>query len=410
VTILGCALTDESRRFIKGFPAKGSWLLRLPNLEFSRLAELLPPGDTLHYQDQRVETLDFSKPVDLVLVYAALDYEPAAREAIAELDRLGRPHLLFGPLPTSWQDSAPDWTGPRVRGDLLSIWPEVRSDVSVGLKQEYLSPAEPAGHACHPGFGPQFVLNTAEQRMNFQRGCSCPEPARAFCTERLYFGDHRLRRPLEEVIGEVLNLPKKHITLLDEDVASEPDYYAGLFRHLWNYRKHWTVNASDRLFAHPELIRLLAKAGARVVLLNETFLFDRLAEAAKDPKSLHALYRRVKYLQSRKMLVGARAIVPLEPAPDFRAIARVLRRADLDFAELRFTKAGPDGKPRLVPAPYRPMVGPSEPAWVKNDFYSMEAILNRLARRPRRVGFYTTGRYMMPQSLAYRQDYLEGIC
>ncbi len=413
MTILGWALTDESRRFIRGFPTRGSWLLRLPNLEFSRLAELLPLSWTLVYQDERVEPLDFNRPADLYLVHAELDHESEARAVVAELTSAGRRCLLFGPLPSAWADHPPSWTGPRVVGDILNAWPEIAADISSGrLKELYRAPPVPAHFPCRHGLGPQVVMNTAEQRTCFIRGCACPEAAWPFCSERLYFGDRRLVRPPEEAIGEVLSLPRKHVRLLDEDVASDPDYYAALFRHLWNYHKHWTVNSSDRLFGHPGLIRLLAKAGTKVVILNESFLAGRVDAVARDRQTLRRLYRRVKYLQARRMLVGARILVRVDssPAPDYRAIATAIRRIDIDFVEPRFIAGSADGTLKTVPAPYRPMVDVSEPAWVKNDFYSMGAILNRLARRPRRVGFYTTSRYMMPYSFAYRQDYLEAIC
>jgi hypothetical protein len=55
------------------------------------------------------------------------------------------------------------------------------------------------------------------------------------------------------------------------------------------------------------------------------------------------------------------------------------------------------------------MVTPTEPAWLKNRFYSMETMIDRLVRRPRRVGVFTTAVYLLPYSAAYRQSFLEGL-
>jgi hypothetical protein len=250
-------------------------------------------------------------------------------------------------------------------------------------------------------------MDSGRQVIQFVRGCFCPEPVKPLCPEHLYYGDNTLMRTPEEIVGEVITLPGKRIHLLDEDVAAFPDYYYDVFRRLWNYRRQWVVNASDRLFEHPRLIRVLAKAGTKVVYLNETFLLGRVERAVTDHQMVRWLYRRVKSLQANKMLVGARLAMPESPDEpvNYERIAAVLRQIDLDFVEIRFLSR--DGG--LAPVAYRPMVTTCEPAWVKNQFYSIEAIADRLVRRPRRVGFFTTAVYLLPYSTAYRQSYLEGL-
>jgi hypothetical protein len=93
---------------------------------------------------------------------------------------------------------------------------------------------------------------------------------------------------------------------------------------------------------------------------------------------------------------------------DFEKVASVLRRIDLDLVELRLILEN-DAEARLAPAAYEPVPDSSRPGWVVQRFYSISRILNRLARRPRRVGFYTTARFLLPYSMAYRQDFLEGV-
>jgi hypothetical protein len=107
------------------------------------------------------------------------------------------------------------------------------------------------------------------------------------------------------------------------------------------------------------------------------------------------------------MLVGARLTMPAKPDPpvNYDKIASVLRQIDLDFIEPRFLAT--DGS--LARVIYRPMVTTGEPAWLKNRFYSMETIADRMIRRPRRVGFFTTAVYLLPYSAAYRQSFLEGL-
>lgn len=416
------ALAPEARRFIPGFPPKGARLFLRPDLEISSFAEMVSGTDELVYRDQRVETLRWDGSVDLCLVRVGFGQERLAQELTTELRRTGTSHLFFGPAVTSWGDSPPAWVGARVSGDLLNAWTDIRADVEDGaLKPVYRASRVPCYHPPKRGFGRWPSMHTQDQTTMFVQGCSCPGSVRRFCSQQLYYGQNRRVRTKDEIVGEVMTLPGKCIRLLDDDISRSPDYYYDVFRSLWNYKKLWTVNAGTDLFGQPELISLLAKAGTRVILLNESFLDHRLFEATRSERLVKHLYRKVKYLQSRRMLVGARATLVLTPgqADDFDQAASVLRRIDLDFIELRLILEKGDAGPglpgsaragiRLVPATYEPMLDPSRPAWVVQQFYTIGRILNRLARRPRRAGFYTTARFLLPYSLAYRQDFLEGV-
>jgi hypothetical protein len=406
VNVLAVALADEAQRFIKGYPPKGARLFLQPNVEVMRLAALLLPGDNLRYLDERVETAEVPGR-DLCLVHVGLGQEDRARELAHNWSGSAFPPVFFGPQVTSWRESGPAWCSPRVVGDITDVWTRVRADAGSGHLQPAYAASDRPGYVSPRQIQVNIEMDSTRQNIQFVRGCYCPEPARQLCSEHLYYGSNKLMRTPEEVVGEVITLPRKRIYLLDDDVAALPDYYSELFVRLRDHHRHWVVNASDRLFDLPRLIRLLSKAGTKVVYLNESFLLGRLHRAAGSHRLVHQLYRRVKSLQASKMLVGARLVMPAEPsAPtDYDRIASVLRQIDLDFIEPRFVRQ--DGS--LARVVYRPMVTSAEPAWLKNRFYSMEAMTDRIVRRPRRVGVFTTAAYLLPYSAAYRQSFLEGL-
>lgn len=406
MNILAVALADEPQRFIKGHPPKGARLFMQPNIEVMRLAALLESNDDLRYVDERVDSV---KPATggLCLIHVGLGQDERARELLHSWSGNGCAPVFFGPQVTAWRDSAPAWCRPRVVGDITDVWPRLRTDAESGQLQPLYVASDRPGYVVPREVKLNVEMDSGRQTIQFVRGCFCPELVKPLCPEHLYYGSNTLVRTPDEIIGEVIDLPRKRIHLLDEDVAALPDYYMQVFSRLRNYHRQWVVNASDRLFDQPRLIRLLAKAGAKVVFLNESFLLGRLHRATGNHRLLHELYRRVKSLQASKMLVGARLVMPLEPSQptDYNKIASLLRQIDLDFIEPRFLR--PDGS--LAPVVYRPMVTSTEPAWLKNCFYSMESIVDRLARRPRRVGFFTTAAYLLPYSTAYRQSFLEGL-
>ena len=406
MNVLAVALADEAQRFIRGYPPKGARLFLQPNIEVTRLAALLRPGDCLRYLDERVEATEQTDR-DLCLIHIGLGQEDRARELAHNWSGSEVTPVFFGPQVTSWRDSAPTWCRPRVIGDITDVWDRLRADAESGhLQPVYVASGRP-GYVSPRQIRLNIEMDSTRQTIQFVRGCFCPEPVKPLCTEHLYYGSNTLLRQPDEVVGEVITLPRKRINLLDDDVSALPEYYSELFGRLRDHHRHWVVSASDRLFDQPRLIRLLSKAGTKVVYLNESFLLGRLHRAAGSHRLVHQLYRRVKSLQASKMLVGARLTLPAEPSipTDYDRIASVLRQIDLDFVEPRFLC--PDGS--LARVVYRPMVTSAEPAWLKYRFYSIEAMTDRIARRPRRVGVFTTAAYLLPYSAAYRQSFLEGL-
>jgi AcrR family transcriptional regulator len=409
VRILALAPADEAQRYEKGQPPKGARLFLQPHLDVRRVAALAE-GEDFSYHDERVEVLETDGPVQLALVYVDFGMEERTRALLHSAGQLG-PALLFGPQPTSWGDAAPEWARHRVVGDICHVWPEIRADAASGrLKPVYRAPQTPVYVAPRHCDGWNRELDLTHQTMSFAVGCTHAAPDRGLCPQYLYYGDKVHFRSKEELIGELLTLPHKRIQLLDEDVARFPEYYYDMFRELWSYRRQWVVNASERLFRYPRFIRLLAKTGTRIVFLDESFLGRRIETACRDGRMVRSLRRHVKQLQSAKMLVGARLRLRLDSDRplDFPRIAAVLQQADLDFVELSYVRGTGPGEAQVRVA-YRPMLSEQDPAWVKNSFYSLGAIADRVARRPRRVGFYTTMLYLLPYSMAYRQNFLEGI-
>ncbi|MBN2466312.1 radical SAM protein [candidate division WOR-3 bacterium] len=411
MNILAVALVDGSQRFVKGYPPKGARLFLQPNVEVMRVAALLEPDDNLQYLDERVASIlgcgGCGRRQSLCLVHVGLDAGDSARELAHNWSGSGCTPVFFGPQVTSWHEAAPDWCRPRVVGDVTEVWPQLRGDAEAGHLQPLYHASGRPGYVTPRQVKVSIEMDSSRQTMQFARGCFCPEPVRHLCPEYLYYGTNTFLRTPDEIIGEVISLPRKRIHLLDDDVAALPDYYYELFRRLRNYHRQWVVNASSRLFDHPRLIRLLAKAGTKIIYLNESFLLGQLHRATGSPELVRRLYRRVKSLQASKMLVGARLVLPCKPSipTDYERIASVLKQLDLDFIEPRFLN--PDGS--LARVVYRPMLAATEPAWLKNRFYSMETITDRIVRRPRRVGFFTTAAYLVPYSTAYRQSFLEGL-
>ncbi|MEO0071163.1 MAG: hypothetical protein ABIK39_03640 [candidate division WOR-3 bacterium] len=406
--ILAVALAEEEQRFVKGYPPKGAWLFLTPNLEISRLAALCTEDEFI-YLDERIAEIKPGGEFDLAVILVNFGQGISARLVAEKLAQINPQVVLFGPQVTAWGTNLPEWVSHAVIGDITNVWDEIRADSAKrSLKPLYKSPPQPRYIPLKTGLGNPYLMNTKYQAMQFIRGCACPFQFRHLCPQYLYYGNSMLHRKKEEILGELLSLPGKHIQLLDEDIARFPDYYYEIFSLLWNYPRYWTVQAGEEIFNHPRLIWLLAKAGTKIIFLNDTFLTPYLKPALEDAKVVKWLYRRVKSLQTQRMLVGAKLNLSIFNQ-DFALIADILCRIDLDLLEIRFTQPGPDGRETIVPLTYRPNLQPDSPLWIKSRFYAIDTLLDRFIRRPRRVGFHSTIWFLIPYSLAYRQNFLEGV-
>ncbi len=427
---LAIALACDEERFLKSYPPKGADLLRSPNFEISQLASLLSPRDQLFYVDERIDLVNFEIPFDLAFIYANFCQEKRAMELVLQLTEKGKRSILFGPLPTTWRDSLPSWVDSVVIGSILNAYPEIRNDLTKGeLKKQYLASTQPQylSPLLKESEKKPFY-NQSYQQLQTIIGCFCLPPLKPFCPQYLYYGDNILKRNLIEVIGEIIAMPFKHITLLDDDITQYPEYYYEFFQWVWNYRKHWTVNAGARLFELTGFIRLLAKAGTRILFLNEDWfpnLFPgiitrenlKVSNESYPKQVLRIKRKQVKILHSERILVGAKMSLIYYSASefDFDSVFKLIDRLDLDFLQIRIFAPAPLDKQKLgyefepTLRRYYPMLPSTDPIWLKNRFYTLGQIIYRIARRPFSLGFYNTLFYLIPYSLAYRQNFLEGI-
>ena len=431
--ILALALADETRRLHEGYPPKGAWLFMTPNTEISRLAHFIGPADNdrLDYQDLRLATFGAILPADyrpdMVLVHVDFGQERVARDIVTTLSERRLRYLLFGPQVTAWQNTPPGngctdplaeaagrtlSAAPRVIGDIIDAWPEIKHDADRDrLKTCYRASGRPCYWPPRRPFGHSPEMNRSAQQTRFIVGCHCPEPVAPWCRDRLYYGSERLLRRPDEIVGEILLMPGDRISLLDDDIAAEPEYYEDIFGHIGHFRRNWCVRAGPGLFQHPDLISLMVKSGVRLVFMNEAFLDHKIEAAAENKSLLSELESQVNLLHSARLLVGARVLLRIDPEhpTDFDILNNVLGRLNLDLVEPFFLV--PDGRGGWQPGcfAYRPMITDREPGWLAGRFYAMASILNRVAVSSRHTGFYTTTRYLIPYSLAYRQNFLEGL-
>ena len=411
--VLALSLADDHRRFERDLPPKGAQLLLNPDLEIAQLFSRAQ-GDTIIYQDEKAEILDLTVPSDLVLISTDFWQESRIKEIAAEVRALGKRVVLFGPRATVRHQDFAGVADTVVCGSILNAWPELRRDAMQDrLQKTYQASSEPEHGrfdfkaVFKPGFDPDF------QCLRAVIGCRCPPSMKPFCRQYLYHGDRLRTRDLRELAAEVLALRRKHVYLLDDDVALDPEFYQEFFARVWLQKREWTVLAGERIFDSPRYLRLLAKAGVRVISLNESWLnLERLNRILASRSVAHRMANQIGLLHRQRLLAGARISLFLEPGQeiDYESTYRAIEPLGIDFLQVRFfARPAPDQPFAPLFVPYESGLEADRPTWWKSRFYGLGSIIRRSLRRPVRIGFYSTFRYYYPRSFAYRQNLLEGI-
>jgi hypothetical protein len=395
--ILFVYLPTISLWYQESFPPKGAKYFLKEKEEISQIKNLID----FDYQDLRLKKLEF-KDYSQIFIYCDFlsDFPTiiSTIELLKEKDTK-RKIFFFGPLITHYFYYQPSlFASLREKNVSLIVGflPNIIKEVLEKEKDIYLA-------SLLPNYLP------VPTKISLIIGCYCLPIFKPFCKNFLYFRENIKIRKIKEVINEVINQPEKTIIIDDEDIASNLDYYTDFFSFASRFRKHWLVKASYKIFESPQFIRLLAKAGVKIIYLNETWLTLKDMLTKEVNKLIKEKRKEVKTIQKEKILVGAKLSFVLENKEiNFKKLYNIFRKIDFDFLEAKFFIKENQGF-RLENITYQPFLKETSPAVLKREFYSLRNIIYRLSKRPRRVGFYNTFFYALPLNLAYRQNFLEGI-
>ncbi|MCS7250333.1 MAG: hypothetical protein N2323_01215 [candidate division WOR-3 bacterium] len=383
----------------ENFPPKGADYFLKEKEEIIQMKNLL----TFDYQDLRIRKLDL-KDYEYIFLYCDFLTDFPTINFLTEEILINKKRLfLFGPLITHYfyyqptlLENLKEKELSLIIGFLPNIISEILEDINIQrIKKIYQASSTPN----------YFPSNS---QISLILGCYCLEIFKPFCKNFLYFKDNKKIREIKEVIKETSNNSNKLIEIDDEDVTNNFTYYSDFFSYAWRFKKHWIVKASRNIFANPKFIRLLAKAGVKIIYLKEDWLnLDELIERRES--LIKEKRKEVKSIQKEKILVGAKlSFILKEERLNFKEIFYILKKIDFDFLEIRFFLLE-NSQLFLIYPVYQPFLPDTSPIVLKREFYSLKNIIYRLSKRLHRVGFYNTLFYSLPLNLAYRQNLLEGF-
>ena len=213
----------------KSFGEKPSW--ELQPLTLATLAGLTPPDVEVQALDDRLETINYDEPRDLVGISVKTYTARRAYEIAGEFRRRGVPVILGGHHPTLLPEEASQHADAILSGEAEGIWEGVVADAAAHrLQKVYRQPDTlplcnvKTERSIFAGkkYLPVAMIETT-------RGCPF---ACNFCSVTTFFGRSFRHRPPEEVVAEVLKLNQRLNFFVDDNIIADRAAAKDLFRAL----------------------------------------------------------------------------------------------------------------------------------------------------------------------------------
>jgi radical SAM superfamily enzyme YgiQ (UPF0313 family) len=257
---------------------------RMEPLMLGVLAGLTPPDVELVLHDDRMESIPYDDPADLVAITVETYTARRAYEIAGQFRRRGVPVILGGMHVSLLPEEAAAHADSIFIGDAEAGWPRVIADARAARLRPRYHGAPGAAQA--GGVQPRRDLFKGKgylpiALMQFSRGCRF---ACGFCAVSQYFGRKHYLRRIAEVVAEIESQARRFIFFVDDNIASDRAALRELCHALIPLRVHWISQASLDVTQDRELMGLMEKSGCWGNVMGfESISPASLRDARKSP-------------------------------------------------------------------------------------------------------------------------------
>ena len=242
-----------------------SWLME--PLTIAVLAGLTPPGHSLAFVDDRLETIDYDQECDLV----AITLETyTAKRAYAMADRFrdrGKLVVFGGYHATLCPDDAAEHGDIVVTGNAETVWARVLDDIAANRPaSRYHGDATldyglPDRSIYADKLSRYLPISLVEVGRGCRRRCE-------FCAISSYYHGRYRHRPIADIIADIKACPHKLFFLVDDSILSDRRFAEELFGEIARLKITWTTQITLDVAADLELLRLMKRSGCRLILIG----------------------------------------------------------------------------------------------------------------------------------------------
>lgn len=249
----------EERKYLR------SW--QMEPLAPALLAGLTPDDVEVEFFDDRLETIDYSRPTDLVAMSVETYTARRAYQIASNYRRRGVPVVMGGFHPTLVPEEAALFAESVVVGEAEGVWETLIHDFQKGrLQPFYKAEKRPSLSGVRPERrlfeGKRYLpLGLVEAG----RGCHfrCE-----FCAIQSYFNSTQTRRPIDEILEEVRGMKQPLIFFVDDNITSNMSQAKAFFRALADLDIRWVSQASINAAHDEEFLELIKASGCQGLLIG----------------------------------------------------------------------------------------------------------------------------------------------
>jgi radical SAM superfamily enzyme YgiQ (UPF0313 family) len=230
----------------------------------------LTPGDVdIRFYDDRMETIPFAEPADLVALSVETYTAKRAYQIATEYRRRGVPVVMGGFHATLCPDEVARHAESVVCGEAEQLWPRVIDDARHGRLQKFY---RQTGRPSLAGLRPNRAIFRGKRYLPIGlveagRGChfKCE-----FCAVQTVFNSSQTRRPIDDILAEILPLKRdrKMFFFVDDNITSNLGQAKDFLRALIPLGIRWVSQSSINAAHDEEFLDLLGRSGCRGVLIG----------------------------------------------------------------------------------------------------------------------------------------------
>ncbi len=254
--------------------------LKLEPLAIAALQAVTPSGVETEFFDDRLQTIDYTTPTDLV----AISVETCtARRAYAIADAFrgrGVPVVLGGYHVTLLPEEAIAHSDAVVLGDAESVWADVVSNAAAGrLRRSY------RGGVCMAPPSPDRSIFRGKKYLPFglvEAGRGCAGDC-TFCSITQRSGGLHHKRPVADIAAEIAGSRRRYHLVLDDNLLTDRERTLKLCEQLARTGRVWGAEARLDVGRDTELLKWLKAAHCEMLLIDFDSLEPSPAELESRP-------------------------------------------------------------------------------------------------------------------------------
>ena len=252
------------------------------------VAALLPEDVERRFYDDRLESIPFDEPTNLVTISVETYTARRAYQIASDYRRRGVPVLMGGFHATLCPEEVLQYCDAIVIGEADTVLPQVIDDFRCGTNQVVYRSDERPARSVNPDrsifVGKRYL---PIRLVEFARGCrfKCD-----FCAIQSFFHSTHTHRPIDQLLSEVSEIRRKRqmVFFIDDTLTSNLEAAKEMMRALIPLKIRWVTQTAINVAYDEEALDLMRRSGCQGVLVG----FESL-----DPMALKQMNKSFNLMQ-----------------------------------------------------------------------------------------------------------------